>query len=131
MWRWRGLGFTLDAMTHARSGFSSLVLIILVWFSGCAGDGNPDVANHSGGNGNGGNGGGSGGKSDSGSPDGSKPDAGDGSIVDAPLAPVRVGIVPIVRAQDGGTSATDETLAHLEVLAAGSRGVSLVRRWDS
>jgi hypothetical protein len=47
-------------------------------------------------------------------------DAADGAIPDAPRPPVKLGVIPAQRA----------TIAHLETIAAGSRGVSLILRWD-
>jgi len=116
-------------MTHARWGFSTLAFLVVVSRLGCAGNGNPDVTHGSGGAGFGGNGGGNGGASDGGPGDGAGPDSGDGNSSDAALAAVQVGIVPTVAVSDGGSS-VDQTLANLEVLAAGSRGVSFVRRWN-
>lgn len=59
------------------------------------------------------------------------PDANaDGSTSDAGVAAVRLGVVPIAR-NDPSSSAAEETVANLEVLSAGSRAVSVLRRWDA
>ncbi len=61
-------------------------------------------------------------------PPGDGPDSG---AEDAPAAPVALGIVPVPRAGDASPTPLDEATASLEVLSAGARGVSLVRRWDA
>ncbi len=55
------------------------------------------------------------------------PDAGDGGLPDAPVGTVRVGIEPTA---PPGAGPTEELQAQLDVLAAGSRGIPLLRRWS-
>jgi len=50
---------------------------------------------------------------------------------DAPVSPVRVGIVPVpASTEDAGPSPVDRTAALLDVLGAGARATTLVYRWD-
>jgi hypothetical protein len=97
----------------------------------CDGDGNPDVVSPTGGSGGGTGTGGNGGSSDSGANDASGDALVDGVAPDASAASVRVGVVPTPKSVDGGVTPLDEKLAHLEVISVGSRGVSLIRRWDA
>ena len=97
----------------------------------CSGDDNPEITKHKV------DAGGSGGTAgDGGKPDGSggngAVDAGvDADVGDAPLSPIRLGIMPVAPSTgDAGPSAADEKLAQLDVIALGSRGVSEVLRWD-
>lgn len=64
----------------------------------------------------------------------------DAAVRDAPpvdsgptdRVPVRVGLVPVPRSSgDAGSTPANETDAVLDVLAAGSRAVTFVHRWDS
>ena len=97
----------------------------------CSGDDNPEITKHKV------DAGGSGGTAgDGGKPDGSggngADDAGiDADVGDAPLSPIRLGIMPVApSAGDAGPTPADEKLAQLDVIALGSRGVSEVLRWD-
>ncbi len=59
-------------------------------------------------------------------------DADPADVGTGPLSSVRVGLVPVPKSSgDAGPTPVDQTDAVLDVLAAGSRGVSFVRRWDS
>jgi len=97
----------------------------------CSGDGKPDIVTPSGGSGGGGGSGGSGGGADADVSDSAVDGGSDGSAADAAITPVRLGVIPTPRVADGGAAPIDQQLAELEVLSAGSRGVSLVRRWDA
>jgi len=77
----------------------------------------------------------------SGGTGGARPDAGDDSRdtidaadalpSDAPILPVRVGLVPVpATTSDAGATTADETRAHAEVVAAGARAVTLTRSWS-
>jgi hypothetical protein len=58
-------------------------------------------------------------------------DAADVPVQDGPRAPVNLGLVPVPSAgPDELVSPVEQTMAHLETIAAGSRAVSIVRRWD-
>jgi hypothetical protein len=59
-------------------------------------------------------------------------DSSDPDLGDAPLVPVKVGIVPLPLASDpdSGTTVAERAAAHLEVISAGARGVSIVRSWS-
>ncbi len=57
--------------------------------------------------------------------------AGDADVPDAPLVPVRVGVSPTASvAADAGAASIDEAESVLDVIALGSRSVTVVRRWD-
>ena len=118
---------------RTRACWAILVASVALCFGAgaCDGDGNPQVAHPSGGSGGGGGSGGTAGAAGSSAGDGAGGGATDAPVSDAPLSPVRVGIVPVPPSQDGGSTAADEKLALLETLAAGSRGVSVVRRWGA
>lgn len=68
--------------------------------------------------------------------DASPVDAGDDATVDvdvpdAPQVPVRVGVSPTARVvDDAGAAPIDEAQSVLDVIALGSRSVTIVRRWD-
>jgi hypothetical protein len=120
-------------MLVRRGAGTALAAAVLVaaWIVACDGSGQPEV--HHGGGGSGGAGGSSGsaGTADGGDGDGSVTDAGDAAQGDAPLAPVRLGILPVPRPGDAGATPGDVTAALLEVVSIGSRGVTLSRRWDA
>jgi len=97
----------------------------------CDGDGNPDIVSQTGGSGGSAGTAGTGGSEDSGVSDAPADALGDGIAPDASVAPVRLGVVPTPMSLDGGITPLDEKLAHLEVISLGSRGVSLIRRWDA
>ena len=63
--------------------------------------------------------------------DGGPEDAAEEPPDDAPLASVELGVIPIGVGADGGAPGPSaRIMAHLETIAAGSRGVSLIHRWD-
>ena len=107
------------------------VVLVAALTYGCSASSNPELPRppSDGGGGTGGNGG-NGGR-DSGSPDGNGgDDAGDSGVV-GPLLPVRLGLVPTAGSMsDAGPTVGDHTQATLDVLAAGSRAVTLARRWS-
>ena len=105
-------------------------LIGMALGASCSEDGRPEVHQGTGGQSGSAGSAGTGGSDDGGPQDGALADVGDALGSDAPQPPVRVGIIPVPRANDAGPSAGDDTAAQLEVLAAGARGVSVIRRWD-
>lgn len=109
-------------------------ILAALWFfsgtGGCQGDGNPEVSRKTGGSGGLGGSGGKEGGGNAGGQDGGEPDGADAVSPDAPLAPLRLGILPVPASVDGGTSALDEKQAVLETLSVGSRAVSLAQRWN-
>jgi hypothetical protein len=70
---------------------------------------------------------------DGGGGDASAADASDATYLpEASNVVVRVGIAPVpAGAADGGSNHVEETLAHQYVVAAGSRAVTVARRWDA
>lgn len=97
----------------------------------CSDGGNPEVhASHPDSGGSSGSGG-NGGKPDSGPDDGATDAMLDATPTDAALSSLRLGIVPVPPSSgDAGPSPLDEKAATLDVIALGSRGVSMVARWD-
>ena len=68
---------------------------------------------------------------DGGGSDASLDGGGDAFVLpEASTIPVRVGIVAVPGAADAAPGLAEETLAHLDVIAAGSRSSTIVRRWD-
>lgn len=68
---------------------------------------------------------------DGGPVDGGGDDVIDAGAPDAPLVPVRVGICPTQSvSDDAGATSIDEAQGVLDAIAVGSRGVTVVRRWD-
>lgn len=101
--------------------------IALSGLAACSSSDPPEVAHRDDAGTGGGGGGGKDGSADVSVPDSAAPDAGDGGGMDASVAAVRLGIEP--NPPPGG-SATDQLESQLDVLAAGSRGIPLVRRWS-
>lgn len=97
----------------------------------CEGNDNPEIT-HPPDAGDGASGsGGSGGSGDGGDVDAAPTDAAEEFVLpEASSVVVRAGVLPVGASTDGGSTAANETLAHLEIVAAGSRASTVVRRWD-
>jgi hypothetical protein len=98
---------------------------------GCEGNDNPEVTQRpDAGDGAAGTGG-TGSNGDGGDADSQPTDASEEFVLpEASSVVVRVGVLPVAASADGGPTQANETLAHLEIVAAGSRASTIVRRWD-
>jgi hypothetical protein len=99
---------------------------------GCNGDERPEVSHSSGKpDGSAGSSGGSAGTDGGGGISGASDAAEEFTLPEASNIAVRVGIVPVAASPgDAGPSHVDESIAHQDVVAAGSRAVKIARRWD-
>lgn len=99
----------------------------------CDGNETPEVARPPDGSAGSSGSGGASGSGGSGGADASPTDAPDDVVLpEASSIPVRVGVLPSPAASgDAGPGIADETLAHLDVVAAGARAVTIERRWDA